>query len=198
MKFLPLIALACLLSHPVLCGADAAPAAPALEATPGMKRARNKLKRDFQLPFRKADERQRITAFTPEYVIKEITTNKDFRSLFQVRFWCGENQARIIPALIGLLSSKKTVGLTDSADVIIWKRIQSGDLKFSGHGWVIADDLFTASGRSSWLLKDITGEAHGTIKMGSTDKDRRAVQQKWQEWLRKHSVKAEPRPAENP
>ena len=56
------------------------------------------------------------------------------------------------------------VGLTNSADVIIWERIESGELKFYGHGWVIEDDLFSVAGRASWPLKELTGLSLGSVK----------------------------------
>jgi hypothetical protein len=71
----------------------------------------------------------------------------------------------MIEKLIPLLTDTTYVGLTNSADLIISDRINSGDLQFYGHGGVVADDLFIVSGRANHLLHEITGSTFGQVKM---------------------------------
>lgn len=148
------------------------------------QKAHRGLQEEFQRLF-KPDAQKQILSFEKGPVLGAIISNSDFDPLFKARYWMSsslENAKGMMPALIGLLTESKLVGLTNSADVIISERIASKDLKFYGHGWVIGDDLFQVSGRASWLLKEITGEDFGYVKPNSSASDLKRLQAQWADW----------------
>ena len=89
----------------------------------------------------------------------------------------------MIPELIKRITNKEEIGLVNSADLIIWERVQAKQMKFYGHGGVSKDDLFTIAGRANRLLSQITGEAFGHVSMYSTQEQLDRLQKKWMEWL---------------
>jgi hypothetical protein len=62
------------------------------------------------------------------------------------------DQARLIGLLVPALTNVRRVGLRDTADLIIPYRNYKGDLKWSGHGGVVRQDLFTTGGRAAWAI----------------------------------------------
>jgi hypothetical protein len=149
-----------------------------------MKKARAELHADFERLFRTDQERDKVLSLELALVKQRIATSKDFEDLFRIRFWCGENPEKIIPWLIEKTDDGSFVGLENSADLIIWERIESKDLKFYGHGWVVEDDLFTVAGRASWLLRDVAGERFGSVKPKSTKDELSTLKRKWSDWLK--------------
>ena len=83
-----------------------------------------------------------------------------------------------------MLADTTCVGLTNSADLIIWDRIMTKELTFWGHGGGSEDDLFQVSGRASWLLKELTGQDFGSIRINSGAIDRVKQQEMWLNWFR--------------
>lgn len=149
---------------------------------PSVLEAHKKLNSEF-LSIQKDDVRAEILSFTLEHVLEQIQNNNNFEFLFQIRFWCGENQEKIIPELIKLLNDHRIVGLTNSNDVIIWDRIIAGDLVFYGHGWLINDDIFSVAGRASWLLKESTCLDFGNITMKTSNRNMGKLKKKWIRWV---------------
>jgi len=160
---------------------------PARGETKAMVKARKEIRATYERVVRHPEDKKTIESFTVETAIKGILSDKNFDTLFHIRFWAADNQQLIIPHLINLIDNPKEVGLTNSADVIIWDRIQKGDLEYWGHGWVVPDDIFTVSGRASWLLRDITGEDFGSVSMKTTADQRKELQTKWSSWWKKVS-----------
>lgn len=72
----------------------------------------------------------------------------------------------------------------NSADLIIWERIEAKQMKFYGHGGVSSDDLFTVAGRANRILTKITGENFGNVSMYSTPGQLATLQQRWIKWLK--------------
>lgn len=122
--------------------------------------------------------------------MKVVTSEKDYSALLSASRWFASHQKASLPKLVQLLTNSKFVGLKDSADLIIWDRIENGDLKSYGHGHVVDDDLFVVAGRASWILKEITGQKMGLVNMTTGDSAKLAVQEKWAEYLRGRSSKA--------
>jgi hypothetical protein len=118
------------------------------------------------------------------FILNKIDNDKNHRYLFLAEYWIAFHYRDIIPALIKRLTNKKLVGLTNSADLIIWERVKAKQMKFYGHGGVSDDDLFTIAGRANRLLTQITGENFGHVSMYSTPKQLKSLQQSWIHWLK--------------
>ena len=139
---------------------------------------------DFQSRITPATENRTVSSDTRS-VLDAITSDRDFPPLMKARDWMSgslDNARGMIAPLIGLLTDTTVVGLTNSADLIIWERIQSNDMEFYGHGWSVADDLFRVAGRASWLLKEITGRDFGTVHPSSSLSNLKKMQEQWAEW----------------
>jgi hypothetical protein len=115
--------------------------------------------------------------------IKVIKTEKDFGSLLQAKTYCIDNFRTSIPKLIDLLVDTTKVGLINTADLIIWDRVQSGELKFYGHGGVIEEDLFTVAGRCSYILNELTGEKFLLVHKTTPKQELEYYQRFWTRWF---------------
>jgi len=128
---------------------------------------------DLQLHFTlNGAESRRLEKLGLTDVIDVLTTDPDYSHLVQAALWLARHPSEaaiVLPALPEMLSDTSCVGLTNSADLIIWDRIATGELVFWGHGGGCDDDLFQVSGRVSWLLKELTGQDFGSITIQSTD-----------------------------
>lgn len=103
----------------------------------------------------------------------------------QAKRWCIHHFREAFPHLVARLTHKKKVGLEGTADLIIWDRIQTGDLKFYGHGGVIGEDLFTVAGRASWILNDLTGESFAFVRVAASKADLLDYKSAWKHYLAK-------------
>lgn len=119
----------------------------------------------------------------PDQVLAQIDADKEYSHIFNAEYWMAYNYEAMIPELIKRITNKTEIGLVNTADLIIWERIDSGDLKFYGHGGVAFDDLFTIAGRANHLLTNITGEDFGRVSMYSTDAELKKLQNRWAYWL---------------
>jgi urease gamma subunit len=123
------------------------------------------------------------SSYTPQQMLEKIDTDKEYAHIFAAEYWMAYNYQVMIPELINRLTNKTEVGLVNTADLIIGERIESGDLKFYGHGGVAFDDLYTIAGRASHLLKRVTGMDLGSVSMYSTPADLKKLQNRWGYWL---------------
>lgn len=130
---------------------------------------------------------ERAMSLTPADVMEAVTVDPDYTHLIQASLWLQHHPdvaAEIVVYLPALLSDSTCIGLTNSADLIIWDRIRTGELTFWGHGGGADDDLFQVSGRASWLLKELTGQDLGAIGITTTSVERAELAAKWSRWLR--------------
>ncbi len=128
----------------------------------------------------------RTKHYSYTFILDKIDNDSNyFPNLFLSEYWIAFHYKEIIPQLIMRLTNKKEIGLSNSADLIIWERIQSGQMQSYGHGGISFDDLFTIAGRASRLLTEITGEEFGHVSMYSTKEDLVILQKKWIDWLDK-------------
>jgi len=123
--------------------------------------------------------------YSTDFILEKIDNSKNYDYIFAAEYWIAFHYQEIIPFLIERVSNKKEIGLTNTADLIIWERVNSKHLKFYGSGGVSQDDLFTIAGRANRLLIKITGENFGHISMYSSQKELEELQTKWVEWLDK-------------
>jgi hypothetical protein len=122
--------------------------------------------------------------YTPQFIVDKIDHDSNYHYIFLSEYWIAFHYEEMIPQLITRLTDKTEVGLINSADLIIWERVQSQQLKFYGHGGVSNDDLFTIAGRANRILKKITGEDFGVVSMYSTQDFLKTLQNKWRNWFK--------------
>ena len=123
--------------------------------------------------------------FALQDALNTIDTAKAFWSVCSSKSWCLKNYDQVFPHLIARLTDKTLVGLTGTADLIIWDRIMSGDLKFYGHGGGMDEDIFTVAGRASWILNELTGEEFSVVHGATTEQELIAFKQQWTEFIEK-------------
>jgi len=67
--------------------------------------------------------------------------------------------------------------------LIIWERVESGDILFEGKGFEVNDDLFTAAGRANWILRNLTGRDFGHVLGSSSPSEIADLQFRWFRYL---------------
>jgi hypothetical protein len=142
-----------------------------------------KKERNFYRIFR--NDTLKNKSYSTEFMLNQIDNEKEYRYIFLAEYWMVFNYQEMIPKLIERITDNREIGLENTADLIIWERIQSGDLKSYGHGGVSNDDLFKVSGRVNHLLKRITGKDFGNVMMKTEQAELIKIQNKWVEWLTK-------------
>ena len=136
-------------------------------------------------------ERSRIATLTLPDVLQSLRTDRDYTHLVHALLWLAAHPDEaefLLPYLPSMLQDATCVGLTSSADLIIRDRILTHELVFWGHGGGCDDDLFQVAGRASWLLKELTGQDFGSIRLDSTSAERVRLQEQWREWLRQRGA----------
>ena len=123
--------------------------------------------------------------FNLEDALSIIDTAKDFGSIMSAKSWCINNYELAFPYLVTRLSNKKKIGIENSADLIIWDRIRTGDLKFYGHGGGMNEDIFTIAGRASWILNELTGEEFATVGIYLTGEQSIQHKKMWLTYIEK-------------
>jgi hypothetical protein len=124
--------------------------------------------------------------YSASFMLDKIDNDSNYLPhIFLAEYWIAFHYKDIIPDLIKRVTNKKEVGLVNSADLIIWERVQAKQMQFYGHGGISNDDLFTIAGRANRLLTEITGEDFGHVSMYSTQEQLATLQQKWIMWLKK-------------
>jgi len=125
--------------------------------------------------------------FSLNKVLAIIDSDQAFLNLCAAKTWCFAHPYEVFPYLIGRLSNKTKVGLTNSADLIIWDRIQTGELKFYGHGGGMQEDIFTIAGRASWILNWMTGESFASVGIELTPTLAKEYQGAWVQYIQLNS-----------
>ncbi|VXB52864.1 hypothetical protein FLAVO9AF_190037 [Flavobacterium sp. 9AF] len=146
-------------------------------------KAVNEQKKEYELLF--PNKKEEIKKYSATFILDKIDNDKQYGYLFIAEYWIAYNYNEIIIPLIERITNKKEIGLINSADLIIWERIESGDMKGYGHGAISKDDLFTIAGRANRLLTIISGENFGSVSMYSTEEELVSLQNKWINWLKK-------------
>ena len=85
--------------------------------------------------------------YTVLFMLSKIDSDSNYRYVFLAEFWSALHYQDMIPELIKRITDKTEIGLVNSADLIIWERVQARQMQFWGHGGVSNDDLFTIAGR---------------------------------------------------
>lgn len=125
--------------------------------------------------------------FSLDSVLQIIDSEKEFWRLCSAKTWCFAHPYEVFPHLICRLSNKTKIGLVNTADLIIWDRIRSGELKFYGHGGGMQEDIFTIAGRASWILNWMTGEDFASVGIELTPALAREYQAAWVRYIETNS-----------
>lgn len=120
-----------------------------------------------------------------EIALSFIDSAKEVHQVCDAISWCIYNYEEAFPYLVARLSNKTKVGLRNTADLIIWGRIDTGDLRFYGHGGVIEQDIFTVAGRAAEALNQLTGEDFAQVRPDLTEKQAQQFKEMWLEYLKK-------------
>jgi len=130
-----------------------------------------------------ADIQARPTRQTPREThrtaIEDAVSGSDMDFLWTARAWLADHPTEAL-RLLPFLTTPGYLGLTNSADVMVRGR----ELLFYGHGYVTSEDLFTQSGRASWLLHEVTGRQgvpHAVV--GSNPIVLADLAKDWQAWF---------------
>jgi hypothetical protein len=125
--------------------------------------------------------------FSLDSVLEIIDSEQEFWRLCAAKTWCFAHPYEVFPHLICRLSNKAKIGLVNTADLIIWDRIRSGELKFYGHGGGMQEDIFTVAGRASWILNWMTGENFASVGIELTPALARENQAAWVRYIETNS-----------
>jgi len=125
--------------------------------------------------------------FSLNKVLALLDSAKNFWDLCAAKTWCFAHPYEVFPHLICMLSNKTKVGLTNTTDLIIWDRIQTGELKFYGHGGGMHEDIFTVAGRASWILNWMTGEDFASVGIELTPNMAIKYQADWVRYIQLNS-----------
>ncbi len=117
------------------------------------------------------------------FILEKIDHDPDFQHFKVVQYWAALHYQELIPELIFRLTQTREVGLLHAQGVIIWDRVDQGDLVLDGPGAEVPDDLFTVAGRANYLLKNLTGENFGPFPMGTSEKEAFHLRDRWVSWL---------------
>ncbi|MFN8308959.1 MAG: hypothetical protein U0T73_03255 [Chitinophagales bacterium] len=123
--------------------------------------------------------------FDLKNALSYIDTAKEFSQVCSVKSWCIDNYEQVFPFLVVKLSDKRKIGLTNTADLIIGDRMNTGDLKFYGHGGGMTEDIFTIAGRASWILNELTGEDFAIVHGNLTQQDAKWFKVLWAKYIDK-------------
>jgi hypothetical protein len=109
-------------------------------------------------------------------VIRSETKHSTFLG---AKAWCIKNYQVSFPYLVQMITDTSYVGLTNTHDLIIPGRTT----RFDGHGAVVKEDLFRVSGRSSYILNQLTGENFAVVTTKSAYSELVRFQQMWRDWI---------------
>jgi hypothetical protein len=94
----------------------------------------------------------------------------------------------LLKGLISQITDITKSNLKYVGRLIIWERITSGEIEFEGKGYQCDDDLFSVSGRSNWILRNLTKKRFGFVSPDSSKEELTLLQKKWTSWLNGEKV----------
>jgi hypothetical protein len=106
-------------------------------------------------------------------------------SFGSAKSWCMKNYHQAFPYLVTRLSDKRKLKISDAGDLIIWDRLNTGDLESYGHGGIIEEDVFTIAGRASWILNELTGENFAVVHANLTEQEAEKFKTLWKKYISK-------------
>ena len=133
-----------------------------------------------------------VRNYNIEQIRNFIYKEKDYEYVFRCPFWIAADSVRyvqLIPELVKAITDETFVGLTNAGDVTIWARVKTGELKQNSLNYQIDDDIFRVCGRANWILKRLSKNEFGNIRIDTPMKDLLEIQKKWVKWLNTLKVK---------
>jgi len=156
---------------------------PKLEKLPdSFQQSVDKQIKDYYRLFKK--DSSTTNHYTVSFMLDKIDSDSNYQYIFLAEFWSAFHYQDMIPELIKRIANKDEIGLVNSADLIIWERVQAKQMQFWGHGGVSSDDLFTVAGRANRILTKVTGQNFGNVSMYSTQDQLVTLQKSWVKWLK--------------
>jgi hypothetical protein len=123
--------------------------------------------------------------FTLSVALSIIDTETDFSQVGSAKSWCIDNYEQVFGHLVARLTNKQKIGLTGTADLIIDDRMETNDLQSYLHGGAIDEDIFTISGRASWILNQLTGENFAEVHGNLTKDEAIKFKLLWVKYIKK-------------
>lgn len=119
-------------------------------------------------------------------ILKTIDKEKNFDKIFPIQYWAvmDSNYVKIIPELIARVTDNTIVGLDNAYDILIWERMTDKQKSWLSYAYIVNDDLYQRSGRANFILKKISGENFGDVRIKSTPEKLQDLQDKWQKWYK--------------
>lgn len=102
------------------------------------------------------DKRPRLFARLEAREVRDVLTNPSCpRLLSIVDRWAAlpaENRARLAARLVPALHSNARIGLDDARRVIVFYRVQIGEMKNDDHALLVGQDIFLTGGRAAFAI----------------------------------------------
>jgi hypothetical protein len=128
-----------------------------------------------------------------EILSKNIkTTSWPEAYLLMVGAFQHREDKNLLKGLISQITDTTKSNLKFTGRLIIWERITNGEIEFEGKGYQCDDDLFSISGRSNWILRNLTKKKFGFVRPDSSKEELTLLQQKWTSWLNGEKVEEQP------
>jgi hypothetical protein len=107
-----------------------------------------------------AQEKEPTTIVDAKAEVDKFLGTSDYHQVMQypVR-WSGEmmpdDRKRIVVELSSRLMNTREVPLANYADTFVYSRLQSGKMRFHGHGKPLVQDIFLENGRCAWAIEQM-------------------------------------------
>lgn len=131
-------------------------------------------------------EPRKVRLLTAAEVLNIIDRQNNFDQIFPVQYWSvmDSNYVKIIPQLIDRITNTTVIGLENADDILIWERMTDKQKSWLSYAYIINDDLYQIAGRANFLLKKISGENYGDVRIKSSPEKLKDIQSKWQKWYK--------------
>jgi hypothetical protein len=125
------------------------------------------------------NQRDRYAIEDVSQALEIVDSAKDMEWLWSAGQYFATHGLDQLAPLLDRLAERREVGLVNTADLIIWSRIELGDLPFMGHGYNVKDDLFTVAGRANWILSESTCRVMGYVVLTTRTPRLRLLRSLW-------------------
>jgi hypothetical protein len=154
-----------------------------------MQKQMKQLRLEFNgiyMPKIDSSEAIRVRGIGKNEALKLIDNEKNFDKLFPVTYWqaVDSNYMEFIPFLIDRITNTTLIGLNQADDILIWERLTEKQKAWIGYAYIINDDLYQIAGRANFLLKKISGENFGDIRIKNNPEKLLELKEKWKKWYK--------------
>ena len=126
-------------------------------------------------------------SMTLENAIQVIKSETDYWALRPAINSCIENYKSSVPILLEMLLDTTTVGLASTRGILFLGRPVKSEPQIIGciSYPIIRDDIFTVSGRSSYILNQLTNENLLIVKSTTSYFELQCYKELWRSWFRR-------------